>query len=481
MTQTKIAHSAGVDISGPLPVHYLIQGVIAILLIVLLTITQDVLYSILMFAGMVVLSLTMLPIARLIFLVALLPFAHAGIGLDFLPGFGIYNIYAFLVILVFLFSLPLRLPSPRFREPVLQFALIMMCGFIPSILTSVDLAESVKAFVNLSSNILIAYAVYMILIESDNIGYIKLLSIVYIVVALSASIYGIYQTLTSASIFALFTGRAYFRLFGDANYFASYILIAIPLAMGYLFRDSRFIEKAAYAVVMFLLTTAIIASVSRSALLTLIIIILLFMLFLFRYQQGTRKIVSVGVILIFMGITGVLLFTDIGSKVIDLFTLSQRLETVVGGRDASFGQRWTILGIGWDMARTNPVVGTGFGAFEKTFSAYQGALLTTGLERSTHNTLLRIFAETGIIGLAGGLLFIGSLIYRIGRMTVRCKSYNDKILIFSFFAGLISFLVMCLTLDMLFEPHFWVITGITLALVYYLEKKMNAGTNQVTG
>jgi O-antigen ligase len=457
----------------PSLLHYLILAAIAALLLLVLAVTQNVYFAFFGFAGLFVLLLSAIPTVRVLILIALLPLAHAGIGLDFLPGFGVYNIYSFLVILLFVLSVPLKFPGNISRVPVLHLSVLMLLSFIPSILMTVDLTETIKAFFNLTSNILVAYAVFIILSESKSAKVYEWASKVFIFVAVGVSIYGIYQTLTSASVFALFTGRAYFRMFGDVNYYSSYLLMAFSLTMGYVFRNTRLMKKIPYILGLFVLTTAIIATVSRSALLTLIFMILMFMGYLFVYQQGSRKFISMAVIVVFIAIIGAFLFTDIGSQVIDLFTLSQRLQTVVEGRDTSLGQRMTILNIGWEMTRSSPIVGVGFGAFEKTFNAFQGARLTTGLERSAHNTLVRIFAETGIIGLIGSMVFLSALLYKILYAIFRCKDYNSRIALYAMFGAIASFLVMCITLDMLFEPHFWVVAGMTLAYVHNEQKKPN--------
>jgi O-antigen ligase len=155
----------------------------------------------------------------------------------------------------------------------------------------------------------------------------------------------------------------------------------------------------------------------------------------------------------------------VGSRVVDLFTLSQRVETVIAGRDASVQQRQTITVITLGIIRENFLIGVGFGAFEKTFDFYREGYLSTKPTGSAHNTFLRTLGETGIVGFIPFVVFVGYFIRRLWRAFKRNAEHDERVLILAVLFSISTFWLMSLTLDQLFEPHFWVVAGIGMSLV----------------
>jgi len=86
-------------------------------------------------------------LARIAFLILLLPFAHAGLGLDPLRGFGIYDIYAGLFILIFVLQFVSRGVFASRGIPVFGYTGIMLICFVPSLMNSIDLTVSALALV----------------------------------------------------------------------------------------------------------------------------------------------------------------------------------------------------------------------------------------------------------------------------------------------------------------------------------------------
>jgi len=399
---------------------------------------------------------------RLVLLVALLPLAHAGIGIESFGGFGLYDIYSGLFLLFFLWRIVVRDLMMIGRFPVLHLTIPMLLFFLPSLLSTSAMAESLKALLQFAVSALTAAGVYYLLREeNDDALYRKLLSVL-VLVATAVSMYGIYEA-SSTSIVRILTGRVYFSLFEDVNYYASYLLMALAVSGGLALAARRLAARLAFVGSTAILTVTVVATVSRSALAVLAVLIVAFAAFMFLSQRGAKRFVGFAVLIGFVGALGVVLTTDVGSRLVDLFTLSRRVESVVGGKDASIGQRLTILGVTRRMIEENPVLGVGFGAFEKTFDTYQEGDLSTGLGRSAHNTALRIIAETGVIGFVPSLTFIGVLVFYLARALLRARVGSEQVLTFALLASLCSFILMSLTLDQLFEPHFWVGCGIAVA------------------
>jgi O-antigen ligase len=142
---------------------------------------------------------------------------------------------------------------------------------------------------------------------------------------------------------------------------------------------------------------------------------------------------------------------------------------LIQGHDVSVTQRQKIFDVGLRMISAHPIVGFGFGTFETNFDSYKLAELSTGSARAAHNTALKIFAETGFIGFAASLFFIFSLFYNLIRPLILMADHSQKVILISILVSIISFLIMSLSLDLLFEPHFWIISGIALAYIKVLK------------
>jgi len=436
------------------------SSLLIIPLFLLLVLTNE-LYVVMAATGICVLAISTSQKLRMFILVSLIPLVHAGFGLKGFGGFGLFDLYAALFILIFLWRLIVLDGFSFGAMPVFPLAFIMLLSFIPSVMNSISLADTTKAFAQFLFSVLLGISFFYYLLQQDDERFVRQLLVMFVVVATLASLYGLYEA-SRASILGVMTGRAFFTLFGDVNYYASFLLMAEAIALGFLLISKKLFSRLFFAVSSLALSIAIVSTVSRSALAVLILVWLAFLGFLFFYEKGAKKYLGPMVAVTIVGLVGILLVTDVGSKVVDLFTLTRRVESVVGGKDASVDQRFTILGIGWNIVEDNPWIGVGFGAFEKTFDRYQGGKLSTGFGRSAHNTYLRILAETGIVGFLASLIFFLSLVRFLWKGLMAASQKEEKTILFALFVSIGSFLVMSATLDQLFEPHFWIILAIGL-------------------
>lgn len=449
-----------------LPVGLAIVGLVALAL----TSEAHVALGLIVF---LVLVASLYPAARIAFLILLLPLAHAGLGLEFLPGFGLYDVYAAFFILVFVMRIAAGDAFQPPKTPVLPMTGIMLVAFIPSLLNSIDLGESTKALVQFIASTLTAAGIYYYLVRVTDGRVFTLLLALFTAVAGIIAAYGVYENVVSKSLFQVAVGRVYFGPFQDVNYYASYLIMAFALAGGFIVVAKGLVWRVASVAAFVVLLAAMISTVSRSGIAVLVIVSCLYALYLGVSLRGTTKLISLSFLLLFLGVVVLLVFSGVGSKVVDLFTLARRLETVFAGRDPSIEQRIKILEVGTRIVAAHPVVGVGFGTFEKTYDDYKQTEISTGFSRAAHNTALRILAETGIVGFIPSLLFIILLFRYLGKAYQRIPARREKVLIASATMSLLGFLLMSLTLDMMFEPHFWVILGLTLAFAAkYSEREL---------
>ena len=436
----------------------------------------DILFVGLGLLGLAVVLISLDDRYRMFILVALLPLSHAGVGLSDLGGFGPYDIFLAWFILLFLWRAgPLTLFRFELPRPIwLSGAMIL--AFIPSVINSGISPEAAKAFLQLFGSVLTAAGVYDILRRREDPAFIRKLLMFFAGVAALVSVYGLLQTAISGSLISVATGRAYFSFFQDVNYYSGYLLMALAVAIGLVLSSRAGLSRLLLLGCIVVLIIAVIATVSRSALVVFFLLMLAYVAYLVL-QRGVQKWIGALLVGGVVAVMSLVVFTDLGKRMVDLLTLSRRIETVLVGQDASLQQRANILLVTARMIKSHPVAGVGFGSFEETFERYKETYLSTGFKRSAHNTYLRVAAETGIIGFSAFVVFLVSLLRTIlqGIRLTRRTPFEVTFLSVAFSLG--TFLLMSATLDQMFEPHFWVMVGIALAYGSVLKRLL--GSNDI--
>jgi hypothetical protein len=472
---TAYAEEVSVVMSGAMRFFKQEVGLVALLLIVLvlgaglgvLSFGNEKLFYAFTF-GLIALILSAHPASRLFVLVGLIPYAHLGLAQG-LGGFGIYDVYNLIFLCVFFARLLFADLFSWRKIPVLGWAAIMVISFVPSLMNAPELGNAFKWMVHFVVSAATAAGVYYYLTDEGHEKIkIPLMKFMVLEAAVVAGV-SVYQS-RGQSLLELATGRAGFEGLVDVNYYAAYLVMCLPLAMAFVIIDRKWYSKLLFVISSALISVGIIATVSRSGMLALILVVISFAIYMSVRAKGSFKLVGGVIIAGFVAFIYVLAFTDFGKQLVDLFTLSRRVETVIAGRDVSLGQRERILTVGFRIAESNPLIGVGFGNFEKAFNVYRGGLLSTGSARSTHNSALRIFAETGIIGLLPSVMFVGSLLLFLWKGLKSARGQLDHTLMFGLIVSIGSFVFMSFTLDALFEPEFWVITGLALAVASEIRK-----------
>jgi len=407
----------------------------------------------------IVLAFTLSRNARLFILVAFLPLASVQI----IRGIGLYRLYDLLFVILFIEGI-LLVDLFRWRRiPVLGWPAAMFIAFLPSLVNVEQLGISLAALLQFAIVTLTAAGVYYYLVESRYDRLIFYLSAFFVIEAAVTGAIGILQALRSSLFVKFVSGRVYFAPFGDANYYATYLLTAFAIGIALVFIQRTLTGRLLLSGSVGVIAVAIIATLSRSGWLTFVLIVLLYAIYFFVSQKGSRKIIGFAVLASVVAIIGLVVFTNIGGRLVDLMNLSTRAERALTGKDTSFEQRRKIIEVTWRAIKSNPIVGVGFGNFERAFNSYRGSLLSTESSRSVHNTPLRIFAETGIVGLIPSLLFVWFLFTYLWKAHSAVETFDAKVFLFGLIVALASFLMMSMTLDQLAGNEFWVITGIALA------------------
>ena len=188
--------------------------------------------------------------------------------------------------------------------------------------------------------------------------------------------------------------------FANPNYFALFIGVGWAPAYCYFSKTKKYIALP-------IMTLAIILSGSRAAL----VFPVLFMLWRVYLQSNVLKMLLYGALMA-LTLTAVL-----------MSGLTRLSSSETSGSDA---ERLVFAKIAMNMAIDNPYTGVGWGRFISEFSNYSSTVDKMILEggtvdaskqdrRVTHNDLLRIVAELGVIAFTFTILFLfktGWLIYK---------------------------------------------------------------------
>ncbi|MDZ7288507.1 MAG: O-antigen ligase family protein [candidate division KSB1 bacterium] len=423
------------------------------------------LHALALFSGIAFLIASLHPRIRLWSLILLMPFVYSGIGIE-LKGFGIFDLYAGLFIL--LFVLRKCREGLRFdRVPALGWTAIMFIAFMPSLLNTVNYRTSIIGFLRFLYPIMLAWALYETVLPQRSIKLVKSILHLFVIETVLIGLYGIYDAYAHRSLLSAFIGRIQFGLFPEVNYYASYLMLAVPLTYALLLAEKGRRRKWFFLSALVCLFFAIVLTVSRSAMVAMLIVFIVFTFYMFRKLSGIKKLFSIGLLAILLTMVGLMVFTETGRKTVDVIALVHRVQSAFSGRDVSFKQRLTILEIATRMVADHPVIGVGFGTFEQTFNDYQRGNFSTQSARSAHNTPLRMLAETGIIGFLAGAIFIVSLFRYLFSALRAVTSPYWKTTLFGLIMSLLSFLLLSLALDQLNDPPFWIITALALVVATF--------------
>jgi O-antigen ligase len=418
-------------------------------------------------AALIVMLSTINVRAQMALLVATLPLYRMGMGSEVGSGFGPFDLYTVWFALLFLWKLgPVELL--RVRLPgVVVLASVMLCGFIPSAIHADSSVAYWRGMLQVIIGLLLMAGVYTRLMQNGKESFVVQLLRLFTVSSALFAIWGIIMSARSGSLMRIagVVGRYYNFLFGDPNFYSGFLLMALCIAVGLALAAGtprqRFIQWAASGA----LLLANLLTVSRAGYLSSFICGIIFAIYLWRHTNLKRLVATVALLAAAVG-TGFLLLTDLGSNLLGLLTVSDRMTSAVSGQDASMNQRANILKVGWRMAWHTPVFGVGLGNFEHTFDRYREAELSTTNHQACHNTYLKLFAETGAIGFLTAILYYGALMRALWKSYRAQTATHRRHMMFGLSIGIFSYFLMSATLDQLYEAHFWIMSGFAVACTH---------------
>lgn len=240
------------------------------------------------------------------------------------------------------------------------------------------------------------------------------------------SLYGMFEFFSGHHQILHFKGiSSVTGTFINCNYFAGYLLMVIPLSMGFLFsresiqrgrfmgwrqRFSAFDGKTvliAFGVMVMIL--GLLFSASRMGILSLLLSFGLISLLFKDSRKGKRfsktSVLILGLALLWAGWIG--------------------LDAVIGrffNVSEDFKSRWMIWANAFEILKDFPILGSGLGTFGMIFPMYQSFHIRRFVTH-TENDFLQLASEVGLVGI--GLLLI-LFIFLFVKAVSRIRSLSDS-------------------------------------------------------
>jgi O-antigen ligase len=233
------------------------------------------------------------------------------------------------------------------------------------------------------------------------------------------AIFGILQHLTFNGKLYWFREMRYggipFGPYVNRNHFAGFAELVIPVALVPLVlgkvRRERWFTVGLLA--LFPLG-ALFLSASRGGILSFTVEVGVLGLLLIVRRTGGKHVFAGGVVLLL----AFLLVSWLGARqILERFSSMQSVEVTSGKRASMRLDTWHIF-------RDHPWTGTGLGAIERVFPAYE-TLYDGRVVNHAHNDYLEALAETGVVGAACCAWFLVALYFQsLRRLLLQDKSFS---------------------------------------------------------
>jgi len=257
---------------------------------------------------------------------------------------------------------------------------------------------------------------------------------------------------------------------GDTNYFALYLLFALPFAsiLFKYFKNKLIIYFGLFSSVIFLIM--IMLTMSRGAIFGLLAI---FVAIIYDSKNKFRKILLIAICILFLipimpqkALDRISSITGLYDKIISLQEESSSdSEKQSDGDTISAQRRYKLLLAGIKMTLDHWVIGVGFGTFRRYLPHYYPEFLSS--RQIAHNMYIQISAELGIVGFS--LFFLMIVFVFKSLLKIEKLANENRIAKYEYFGkalkiGLIGFLVASLFLTAEFEKIFWLAIFLAISL-----------------
>ena len=307
-------------------------------------------------------------------------------------------------------------------------------------------------------------------------------------ILIMGGLFGIYGILQYNGIdFSFWIGNygrgKVFGLFGNAGYFAGYLMFPLPIAIALFFVCNNKIKKILLLIAILAMSGALLATLTRGSYLALgISSIIMFLLFLSSHGsffiKENKKIFTIILIAVLVTTFLLVIPSPLNKQGSVISKIKSRISVTQLSKDSSLKRREAIWGFSTLMIKDRPLLGSGLGTFKYNTLRYQAKFFDRGQNRTiypygiadkAHNEYLQLGAELGLIGL-GIFLWLIISYFNFGIKKLRCieNKYKQGIII-GLMGSVVAFLVDGLFWFPLRLPTntamFWLVLGLTVVTI----------------
>jgi len=369
-----------------------------------------------------------------------------------------------------------KIISNPLNIPVLSFIIICVLSLI----------WSNSPFISLKELPLFLAGPLLYFIVVNNIHNKKQISRIISAILIMGGLFGIYGILQYNGIdFSFWIGNVergkVFGLFGNAGYFAEYLILPLPIAISLFLVSKNKTIKILLLIGILTMASTIVLTFTRTPYLSLVISFI-FMLLIFAISRGKRlfkenkKIFIVILTAIVLIVSLFVIPTSLNKKGTVLSRIKERVSVSQLGSDFATSRRVAIWKYTILMIKDYPLLGTGVGSFKYNSLRYQAkffdqgdnrALYPYGVADKTHNEYLQLWAELGIIGLGIFLWLIISYFNYGLKILRRIKDEYKRGIVIGLMGSIVAFLVDAIFWFPMHQPAnivlFWLILGLTFS------------------
>ena len=320
------------------------------------------------------------------------------------PPLFFLDIAFFMIVLVTCFQSIRKWDGTRGMSPVGKIFILFLLWMGMSTLQSLDVGRSLAVIRNYAAGF-VAFFVAQRAVQG--LRDLKLIIVALLLWGIGLSLLEFYTLSSVGSVSQAFVGVFFQKNllatnWGRSNYLAAFDVILIPLAMAMFL--GRFPERMRLLslAALFLLTTALIVSLSKGGLVAGAVALIAVL------ARALRPKIFVPLVVLLLVLVAVLALNPLTS------VLLERVATFESA--LSFQSRVTVWEESWDIFLDNPLTGVGIGNLGRYIT------FVTSERASAHNIVLGLLAETGIVGF---LLFATLIILTWRSIMQSYRETND--------------------------------------------------------
>ncbi|MBJ7348688.1 MAG: O-antigen ligase family protein, partial [Thermoleophilaceae bacterium] len=270
-------------------------------------------------------------------------------------------------------------------------------------------------------------------------------------------------------------------LIGDRNFFAAFLVVALPPSFLLLVRAHSFWLRAAAVTAIVLIVVAVLGSGSQGGMLSMLGIGIAACLIVPR-PETRRKLLPVFVVLLPIALVAMVVILSAGGA---------ETSGTSGAKSAikkSSVDRVNLWLGATTAVREHPVTGIGYGAYAPNAAAFM--LETEGVDlqnynlpqhpQEAHNSYLEALAELGPLGLFLFLGMIGSTVFALSRALRNAHRNDDRQMAAisqTLLLSLIGFAIASVFLSVATNRGWWVLFALAIVVARIDQASLPAATN----